>query len=118
MKKVYNLIFLINMIVGFILFYSFLFVYETNVSHRSLIMVSVFLIYLISDIIYFWKNRDIDKIDIINMIVYIITALLIFGYSVYYQSIVHEVFSLVYFNSLLIVPHFLYIVYNVIRCYK
>ena len=53
MKKVYNLIFLINMIVGFILFYSFLFVYETNVSHRSLIMVSVFLIYLISDIIYF-----------------------------------------------------------------
>jgi hypothetical protein len=118
MRKTYNLVFLINLIVGFLLFYNFLFVYETVDKYNLLILIIAFVFYLIADILYFRVDRLIDRIDIINTIIYIVTILLIFAFSVYYQMIMPDVFSMVYFNTLLIIPHVLYIVYNVLRNYK
>ena len=118
MRKTYNFIYLINMICGFLLLFNFLFVYESISNYKELILGISFIFYLLSDILYFRKKRLIEKIDIIITTVYIITIVTVFMFSVYYQMVVPNIFSLVYFNLLLIIPHILYIVYNVLRCYK
>lgn len=118
MRKIYNFIYLINLIVGFLLFYNFLFVYETIEKYNLLVLIIAFVFYLIADILYFRVDRLIDKIDLINTSIYIITMILIFIFSVYYQINVPYVFSMVYFNVFLLIPHIIYIVYNVLRNYK
>ena len=118
MRKTYNLIYLINIICGFLLLYNFLFVYESINTNKELIFSLAFIFYVIADVLYFRKKRLVEKIDIIITTVYIITVIAVFMFSVYYQIVVPNVFSMVYFNSLLIIPHVLYIVYNVLRCYK
>jgi hypothetical protein len=118
MRKTYNFIYLINIICGFLLFFNFLYVYETIDKYNDLIFALVFIFYVVADILFFRKRFIIEKIDLTITTIYILTCLSIFIYSVYYQMMMPYVFSMVYFNLLLIIPHVLYIVYNVLRCYK
>ena len=118
MKKMYNFLYLINIISGFFLLYNYLYVYETIHSYRELIMVGAFIFYLLSTIFYFKKMFIIEKVDIAITAIFIITCLTVFIFSLVYQVNVPDVFSMVYLNMMLLIPHILYIVYNIIRCYK
>lgn len=118
MRKAYNFIYIVNLLCGFLLFYNFLFVYETIPNFKIPILIIAFVFYLVADILYFRKKFVINKIDLIITGIYITTCILVFIYSVIYQSGMYDIFSMVYFNTLLLVPHILYIVYNILRCYK
>ena len=118
MRKAYNLLFLVNLVLGFLLFYNFLFVYETIKEYNLVVLIIAFIFYLIVDILYFRVDRLIEKIDLINTSIYLIIVVLMFIFSVYYQMNIPGVFSMVYFNTLLLIPHVIYIVYNVLRNYK
>ncbi len=118
MKKMYNFLYLINIISGFFLLYNYLYVYETISNYKGLIMILVYIFYLVSTILFFRKKFLIEKIDYIITGIYLLTCISIFIFSLIYQMNVTEIFSMVYMNILLIVPHILYIIYNLVRCYK
>ena len=118
MKKMYNFLYLINIICGFFLLYNYLYVYETIHSYRELIMIGSFIFYLLSTVLYFKKMFLIEKVDIAITSIYILIVLAVFSFGLIYQINVSGVFSMVYSNLLLLVPHILYIVYNIVRCYK
>ena len=118
MRKMFSFLYLVNIISGFFLLYNYLYVYETIHSYRELIMVVSFIFYLAATILYFRKTMEIEKVDIAITAVLIATCLTVFIFSLIYQMNVTGVFSMVYLNMMLLIPHILYIVYNIIRCYK
>ena len=118
MRKMYNFLYLVNIICGFFLLYNYLYVYETIHSYREIILIGSFILYLIATILFYRKIFVIEKIDLAITSIYIATVLIVFISSLIYQMNVPDVFSMVYLNLLLLVPHILYIIYNIIRCYK
>ena len=107
-----------NIISGFFLLYNYLYVYETLPNCRLVIMIVAYIFYLASTILYFRKKFLIEKIDLIITGIYLLICASVFISSLLYQTSVVDIFSMVYLNMLLLIPHFLYIIYNIIRCYK
>jgi hypothetical protein len=115
MKKVYNLLFVINILLGMFLFINYFFIYKySNLSIIFAIILSI--IYLICSLVYNKKkNKKIETIDLFFMSVSILLIMFLFVVSVVFQIMFNEVYSLLYFNIFVLIAHVFIIVYNLLR---
>ena len=115
MKKVYNLLFIINVLLGMFIFANYFVVYKyTNFSIIMTIIIAI--IYLICTLIYNKKkSKKVELIDLIFLSIALISIMIIFVISIVYQLKYNEIFSLLYFNFLIFIPHILILIYNLLR---
>ena len=115
MKKVYNLLFIINVILGLFIFVNYFFLYKySNFS----IFISIVLSLIYIACAYFYNNKKNKRIELIDILFVSISCLLmmtLFIVSVLFQLEINSIYCLLYFNILVLLPHTLMIVYNLLR---
>ncbi len=115
MKRMYNFIFVLNIIIGLFLFANYFLLNNFNfISIILCIFVSIF--YILSA--YFYSNKkykSFEKIDkiFINFIIVCMIGILLFG--VISQILFTEVYILLYFNLVLLVLHIILLIYYLNR---
>ena len=115
MKKVYNLLFIINILLGMFLFINYFFLYKYS-KFSIIFSIILCLIYLTCTIIYNKKkSKKIETIDLVFMTVAIFLIMFLFITSIIYQINFNEVYSLLYFNIFVLIAHIFIIVYNLSR---
>jgi len=115
MKKVYNLLFIINVILGLFIFVNYFFLYKYS-SFSIFLSIVLSLIYITCT--YFYnnkKNKRIELIDILFVSVSCVLIITLFIVSMLFQLEINIVYCLLYFNILILLPHVLIIIYNLLR---
>ncbi len=115
MKKVYNLLFIINVILGLFIFVNYFFLYKySNFSIFLSIVLS--LIYIACACLYNnKKNKRIELIDILFVSISCLLIMTMFITSILFQLEINSIYCLLYFNLLILIPHALIIIYNLLR---
>ena len=102
MKRAYKLIYIVNILLGLILSFSYLFI----INYQPINI----LFYIISTIIFYKNKKDINIIDIIVLYMYLIFTIFIFIFNILIQE--KNAYSFIYFNFYIYIYHILYIIYN------
>lgn len=114
MKKTYTLLYLLNILAGICLVINYLFVFN-NTSISPLIFIIILLFYIASIIYYFKRKKEVSYLDVIITTIYVLFITIVFIFSINYQANNPETFNMMYFSRLLILPHVIYIIYNLIK---
>lgn len=110
MKRAYNFIYIVNIILGLVLAFSYLFIINYSIT-SIFIYIGICLTYILFSFKYFKKKKDIDTIDFVMLNIYLLFLMGIFVYNMIYQA-KYEAYSLMYFNFYIYVIHIFYILYN------
>ena len=115
MKKAYNLIFVLNIILGLYIFANDFLIIDFSPSSIFIILF-VSLLYIYIAFKYgekkYKKFETIDKVFINIMLVF---CLFVFGISLYYQVTNTEIFMIQYFNNYLRIIHAVLLFYYISR---
>lgn len=109
MNKIYNTIYYINLIVYYLLCIDYLLIFNYQ-SYSIPLFIIITILYL-----FFIKNYSKlhTKEDILVLIMYILFLIFIFIYGVIIQSKLNDAFIILYNNQLLLIPHLLFMLYNI-----
>ena len=109
MKRAYKLIYIVNILLGLILSFSYLFIINYQ-PINILFYILLCLFYIISTIIFYKNKKDINIIDIIVLYMYLIFTMFMFIFNILIQE--KNAYSFIYFNFYIYIYHILYIIYN------
>ena len=109
MNKIYNTIYYINLIAYYLLCIDYLLIFNYQ-SYSIPLFIIITILYL-----FFIKNYSKlhTKEDILVLIIYILFLIFIFIYGVIIQSKLNDAFIILYNNQLLLIPHLLFMLYNI-----
>ena len=115
MKRDFNLIFILNIIIGMFLFAMFF--WTDGFSLKSIILCLVLCIYyiIIAKIYSNKKFKRVEKIDYFVISICIIFMMFLFSYGVFLQIFNSEIYCLLYYDIVLLVIHFLFTFYYLFR---
>ena len=115
MKRLYNLIFVLNILIGLFLFANYFLL--NNFSYISIILcIFVSIIYIVCS--YFYSNKkymSFEKVDKIFINFLIVCMLSILLFSSISQITFTEVYVLLYFNIILLILHIILMIYYLNR---
>jgi hypothetical protein len=115
MKRVYNLIFILNILLGLFIFSDYFLI--NNYSFLSIVLLLLLsCFYIFCSINYSNKKyKQIDKIDFIVVNISLIFMIFIFVFGVLTQMKYTDVYVLMYYNFYLFIIHILLTIYFIIR---
>lgn len=111
MRKFCDTFYIINILVGLCEVFNYLFVFN-NKSSSSFIFFSLLTFYLVMIILYF-KVSEVEKVDLIIMILYLITVVGLIVFSLIFQVNRPETFSLLYYAKIIMLLHFIMVLYPI-----
>lgn len=114
MRKIIPLFYILNILCGFISLINYEMLYKYSCVSIP-ILVGFFLFYILAIIIYFKNKNEIGNLDIIVTSTYIIFMGIVLTFSIIYQNSHSETYNMMYFTKFLLVPHLLYIIFNLIK---
>ena len=110
MRRAYSFVYIINILLGLILAFLFLFIINYKmVSYFIFIPICIF--YIVSSIIFFNKRRKIEKVDKIVLYLYLFFNMFMLIINVVLQRVFNNE-SFIYYNFYIYVYHLLFILYN------
>ena len=110
MRRAHSFVYIINILLGLVLSFLFLFVIKYNmISYFIFIPMCIF--YVISSIVFFNKRRKIELIDKIILYLYLFFTMFMLVINVVFQGIYNNE-SFIYFNIYVFIYHLLFILYN------
>lgn len=113
MNKPYNLVYIINLLLGLVLSFTYLFIIKYTMIN-ILFFVLICLFYIISFYIYHKKKKDVTKLDSIVLYIYLFFTMFLFVFNVLYQG-KYTAYSFMYHNIFVYINHLLFIAYNYVR---
>lgn len=115
MKREFNLVFILNIIIGMFLFSNLFIVY--GFSKLFLILSIVLSIYyiIVAKLYSDKKFKKIGRIDIVIVSICLVFMIFLFSFGVYYQILNSEIYSLLYYNVFLFIMHVLFTFYYLFR---
>lgn len=113
MNKPYNLIYIINILLGLALSFSFLFIIRYDMIN-ILYFVLICLFYIVSFYIYHKNKKDVTKTDMFVLYLYLFFTMFLFVFNVLYQT-KYVAYSFMYNNIFVYTNHLLFIIYNYAR---
>lgn len=114
MKKIYNVFFCLNILCGIIMLINYEFIF--NYSRISLpITIGFIFVYAIFLFLYFKRDNNIGRLEITTTSIYILFLLIILLFSIIYQTNNSYTYNMLYFTKILILPHFIYIIFNCLK---
>lgn len=114
MKKGFTALFLLNIILGIMIFVSYNFIFSGISSESIILFIGLILIYIISIVIYFKRKKEITLYDMIISSIYYLFLIVYFVFSIKYQNNNSDTFNMMYLSSLINVLHFIYLIFGVI----
>lgn len=114
MKKIIPIFYILNILCGLTTIINYEILYKFNSSSIPL-LVGFLIFYIIAIILYFKNKNEISKLDFIVTSIYIIFIATVLLFSILYQNNHGENYNMMYFTKLLLMPHILYIIYNLIK---
>ena len=110
MRRAYSFVYIINIILGLIL--SFLFLFIINYKALSYYMfIPLCIFYIISAIIFFKKRRKIETVDKVVLYLYLFFTMFMLIINVLLQKVFNNE-SFIYYNFYIYIYHMLFILYN------
>ena len=109
MNRIYNLMYYINIFTFYLLFIDYLFIFNYQ-TYSIPTFIFITFIYLL--LIKFY-NKNHTKEDFMIFILYIVFLLIVFIYGIVVQFKLNDAFIILYHNKLLLIPHFIFMVYNI-----
>ena len=113
MKKVYNLMYVVNILLGLLLSFTYLFIINYKLIN-ILFFVLMCIIYIALSYRFFRHKVAIDKLDIVILHIYLFTIMGMFIFNVLYQTLFNS-YSFIYFNFYIFIIHIIYSIYNIFR---
>lgn len=114
MKKGFTALFLLNIILGIMIYVSYNFILSGISSESIILFIGLILIYIISIVIYFKRKKEITLYDMIISSIYYLFLIVYFVFSIKYQNSNSDTFNMMYLSSLINVLHFIYLIFGVI----
>jgi hypothetical protein len=113
MKKASKLMYLLNIALGLLL--SFVYLFMINYSLINIfIFIIINILYILLIYKFYRKNKEVDRVDFMVMNIYILSVIFIFIYNIIMQMNVSSL-SFIYNNFYLYIIHLIYILYNCFR---
>ena len=111
MKKLNIILYLFNILIGIMIFVNYFFIFNFNgVSIPLFILLILF--YIVVLILFFKRDKTMNKLDIITYSLFYTFIIFIFIFSMIYQVNNNATYNLLYFTKYMILPHLLLIFYN------
>ena len=113
MKKIHSLIYIVNILLGLVLLFDYLFIINYKMIN-ILIYSLIGIIYILLSIKYFKTKKDINKIDNTILYIFIFSSMGLFIYNIYYQ-VMFSTYSFIYYNIYIFILHIIYLIYNLFK---
>ena len=107
--RLYFMFYLVNIFLGILYLFNNAYLNEFNLDSSALLFLGV-VAYIIVVFCLFKYKKIVDKFNLLFMGLYVLFLFIFFILTAIYQTINYRNYSMVYFNSLLIVPHIIFII--------
>lgn len=107
--RLYFMFYLVNIFFGILYLFNNAYLNEFNLDSSVLLSLGV-VAYIIVVFCLFKYKKIVDKFNLLFMGLYVLFLFIFFILTAIYQTINYRNYSMVYFNTLLIVPHIIFII--------
>ena len=107
--RLYFMFYLVNIFLGILYLFNNTYLNEFNLDSSALLSLGV-LVYIVVVFCLFKYKKIVDKFNLLFMGLYVLFLFIFFILTAIYQTINCRNYSMVYFNTLLIVPHIIFII--------
>ena len=107
--RLYFMFYLVNIFFGILYLFNNAYLNEFNLDSSVLLSLGV-VAYIIVVFCLFKYKKIVDKFNLLLMGLYVLFLFIYFILTAIYQTINYRNYSMVYFNTLLIVPHIIFII--------
>ena len=107
--RLYFMFYLVNIFLGILYLFNNAYLNEFNLDSSVLLSLGV-VAYIIVVFCLFKYKKIVDKFNLLFMGLYVLFLFIFFILTAIYQTINYRNYSMVYFNTLLIVPHIIFII--------
>ena len=107
--RLYFMFYLVNICFGILYLFNNAYLNEFNLDSSVLLSLGV-VAYIIVVFCLFKYKKIVDKFNLLLMGLYVLFLFIYFILTAIYQTINYRNYSMVYFNTLLIVPHIIFII--------
>ena len=107
--RLYFMFYLVNIFFGILYLFNNAYLNEFNLDSSVLLSLGV-VAYIIVVFCLFKYKKIVDKFNLLFMGLYVLFLFIYFILTAIYQTINYRNYSMVYFNTLLIVPHIIFII--------
>ena len=107
--RLYFMFYLVNIFLGILYLFNNTYLNEFNLDSSALLSLGV-LVYIVVVFCLFKYKKIVDKFNLLFMGLYVLFLFIFFILTAIYQTINYRNYSMVYFNTLLIVPHIIFII--------
>ena len=107
--RLYFMFYLVNIFLGILYLFNNAYLNEFNLDSSVLLALGV-LAYIVIVFCLFKYKKIVDKFNLLFMGIYVLFLFIFFILTAIYQTINYRNYSMVYFNTLLIVPHIIFII--------
>ena len=107
--RLYFMFYLVNIFLGILYLFNNAYLNEFNLDSSVLLSLGV-VAYIIVVFCLFKYKKIVDKFNLLFMGIYVLFLFIFFILTSIYQTINYRNYSMVYFNTLLIVPHIIFII--------
>lgn len=114
MKKIIPLFYVLNILCGLLSIINYELLYKYT-STSILILIGFIIFYIVALVIYFKNKNEISNLDLVVTSIYIIFMGCLLVFSILYQNGNSENYNMMYFTKFLLLPHLIYIIFNLIK---
>ena len=107
--RLYFMFYLVNIFLRILYLFNNAYLNEFNLDSSVLLSLGV-VAYIIVVFCLFKYKKIVDKFNLLFMGLYVLFLFIFFILTAIYQTINYRNYSMVYFNTLLIVPHIIFII--------
>ena len=116
MKKINVILYLLNILIGIMIFTNYFFIFNPN-KYSIILFILLMLFYIVILFLYFKSKKEMDKTDIIFNSLFYIFMITLFIFSMIYQVNNNLTYNLIYFTKYMIIPHLIKVFYDILKAH-